>query len=186
MAWPHEDIRPDGWGKLKGGVGKNRNIGEEVRIVGLGKEKAMDSGALVGLMGLTFFCNKCVEVLYKFGNDGKSTDEFKKTCKKAISEFKALKWPGETGPPSIGERSLFNTNEEIESFERVLASDEPDAEKTLDSLISKLELLLMEQKPQAKRKHAAKELQGFFDKLADYSYYAGRDCMREAASIAGV
>ena len=59
----------------------------------------MDTAAMVGLMGLTFFCNKCVEVFYKFSKDGIVSEELKETCKQAISAFKSLKWPTEPDIP---------------------------------------------------------------------------------------
>ncbi|MDH4240493.1 MAG: hypothetical protein OEW48_13110 [Phycisphaerae bacterium] len=140
----------------------------------------MDTAAMVGLMGLTFFCNKCVEVFYKFSKEGVVSEELKETCKRAISAFKSLKWPKEPDLPNGEKVALFNTNEEIESFERVLASKSEHAEKMLNELIKELSFVLEDTNPLAKRKTVAKKLQDFFDTLGDCSFYATRDCLREA------
>lgn len=145
----------------------------------------MDTGAMVGLMGLTFFCNKCVEVFYKFNNDKVNPEELEQTCKHAISAFKALKWPREPNVPSVAERAIFNTNEEIESFERVITSKPEDANETLDTLISDLEIVL-EDNPLEQRKQVAARLGRFFDILGDHSFYASRDSLRISSDMAGV
>lgn len=146
----------------------------------------MDTVGMVGLMGLTFFCNKCVEVFYKFSKGGIVSEELKETCKRAISAFKSLKWPRELDV-SRGDRvALFNTNEEIESFERVLASKSEKAEKMLNELIKELSLVLKDTYPLADRRKVAKKLQDFFDTLGDHSFYATRDHLRESPTMMGV
>ena len=146
----------------------------------------MDTAGMVGLMGLTFFCNKCVEVFYKFSQQGVISPELKETCRRAISAFESLKWPRELDV-SRGDRvALFNTNEEIESFERVLASKSEHAEKMLNELIKELSFVLEDTYTLAKRKKVAKKLQDFFDNLGDHSFYATRDCLRESPTMMGV
>ena len=144
----------------------------------------MDTAGMAGLMGLTFFCNKCVEVFYKFVQ-GETSPELDETCRRAICAFNSLKWPRETGVPSGEQVALFNTNEEIESFERVLASKSEHAEKMLNELIEELEFVL-EGTPLEERKKTAEKLQQFFDTLGDYSFYATRDCLRESPNMMGV
>ncbi len=146
----------------------------------------MDTAGMVGLMGLTSFCNKCVEVFYKFSQEGSVSQELKETCKRAISAFKSLKWPKDLHMPSDEKVALFNTNEEIESFERVLASKSEHAEKMLNELIDELNFVLKDTHPLPKRKKKAEKLQDFFDTLGDYSFYATRDCLREAPTMMGV
>ncbi len=146
----------------------------------------MDTAAMVGLMGLTFFCNKCVEVFYKFSQEGSVSQELKETCKRAISAFKSLKWPREQNMPLDEKVALFNTNEEIESFQRVLESKSEQAEKMLDDLIKELNFVLKDTHLLAESKKKAKKLQDFFDTLGDYSFYATKDCLREEQTMMGV
>ena len=146
----------------------------------------MDTAGMVGLMGLTFFCNKCVEVFYKFSQEGSVSQELKETCKRAISAFKSLKWPREQDMPLDEKVALFNTNEEIESFERVLESKSEQAEKMINDLIEKLSFVLKDTHPLDKRKEVANKLQDFFDTLGDHSFYATKDCLREAPTMTGV
>ncbi len=147
----------------------------------------MDTSAMVGLMGLTFFCNKCVEVFYKFrcGKVTSDSDELKQTCERAINAFKSLKWPREPDAPSAAERAIFNTNEEIESLEQVMASETEEANETLDTLIEDLQDVL-QGTSLAERNRKAEKLQKFFDTLGDYSFYAARDSLRRSESVAGV
>lgn len=147
----------------------------------------MDTSAMVGLMGLTFFCNKCVEVFYKFkcGKVTSDSDELKQTCTRAIRAFKSLKWPREPDVPSVAERAIFNTNEEIESLEQVMAIETEKANETLDTLIRDLEFVLKGRSIE-ERKQKAEKLQRFFDTLGDYSFYATRDSLRISSSMSGV
>ncbi|MFA5784233.1 MAG: hypothetical protein WC962_05085 [Phycisphaerae bacterium] len=145
----------------------------------------MDTAAMVGLMGLTFFCNKCVEVFYKFSKDGIVSEELKETCKRAISAFKSLKWPREHDIPLDEKVALFNTNEEIESFERTLTSLPDEAEEALDRLIGNLDSIIQDT-PLEKKKQVAENLQKFFDTLGDHSFYATKDCLRESPTMMGV
>lgn len=145
----------------------------------------MDTAAMVGLMGLTFFCNKCVEVFYKFSKDGIVSEELKETCKRAISAFKSLKWPTEPDIPLDEKVALFNTNEEIESFEQVLTSGSEEGEKVLDHLIGDLDSIIQDI-PLEQKKQVAKNLQKFFDTLGDYSFYATKDCLKESPTMTGV
>jgi hypothetical protein len=145
----------------------------------------MDTAAMVGLMGLTFFCNKCVEVFYKFSKEGIVSEELKETCKRAISAFKSLKWPTEPDIPLDEKAALFNTNEEIESFEQVLTSESEDGVKLLDRLIGDLDSIIQDT-PLEQKKQVAENLQNFFDTLGDHSFYATKDCLRESPTMTGV
>ncbi len=146
----------------------------------------MDTAGMVGLMGLTFFCNKCVEVFYNFSQEGSVSQELKETCKRAISAFKSLKWPKEPDIPLDEKVALFNTNEEIESFQRVLESKSEQAEKMLNDLIKELNFVLKDNHLLSKRREVANKLQDFFDTLGDHSFYATKDCLREAPTMMGV
>lgn len=144
---------------------------------------------MVGLMGLTFFCNKCVEVFFKFRNNKVDPDEFEKTCKQAIASFKSLKWPKEQGAPTMAERAIFNTNEEIDSLEHVIEFESENTSEhldTLDTLIKNLEFVLKQDNSFEQRKEAALKLQHFFDILGDYSFYATRDSLRVTNNMSGV
>lgn len=145
----------------------------------------MDTAGMAGLMGLTFFCNKCVEVFYKFVQ-GETSPELDETCRRAICAFNSLKWPRETGVPSGEQVALFNTNEEIESFQRVLESKSKQADKMLGDLIKELNFVLKDTHLLAERKKKAEKLQDFFDTLGDYSFYATKDCLREEPTMMGV
>ena len=85
-----------------------------------------------------------------------------------------------------GLNPLKHTNEEIESFERVLASKSEKAEKMLNELIKELSLVLKDTYPLADRRKVAKKLQDFFDTLGDHSFYATRDHLRESPTMMGV
>ena len=78
-----------------------------------------------------------------------------------------------------------------ESFQQALASvskSKGDAtRKMLDNLIKELELVKDASSGNtAKRKTVAKKLQKFFDTLGDNSFYATKDCLREASTMMGV
>lgn len=149
------------------------------------KGMAMDTSGMVGLMGLTFFCNKCVELFYHFSVDGNLTDELRETCQKAVTSFKSLTGINiETEIGGSEKMALFNTNEEIESFEKAL---EPGKEKNnLDKLIADLELMICEEEDLDKKKEVASKLQNFFDALGDYSLYASRDCSRNSEDLINI
>ena len=146
----------------------------------------MDTAGMVGLMGLTFFCNKCVEVFYKFHKEEVDSPELKETCSRAIYAFKSLQWPREQGMQLDEKVALFNTNEEIESFQRWLESKSGKAEKMLNDLINELNFVLEDTHLLSERKKKAKKLQDFFDTLGDYSFYATKDCVREEPTTMGV
>ena len=150
------------------------------------KGQEMDTAGMVGLMGLTFFCNKCVEVFYKFTRGESSSSELNEICNRAISAFKSLKWPREIDLQSTEQIALFNTNEEIESFERVLESQSGQAEKMLNELIEELNFVLCNEKPLNQRVEKARKLQLFFDTLGDYSFYATKDYLKETPTMMGV
>lgn len=139
----------------------------------------MGTAEMVGSMGLTLFCNKCVDLFYKFQQDGELSGELKETCKQAISAFKSLKWPNVPEIDSQERVALFNTNEEIKSFEKVITSDHTKKpNEALDALIEKLEVILEEVPQKSDKTQAAKKLQGFFDTLGDYSFYTTKECLR--------
>lgn len=140
------------------------------------REVRMGTAELVGSMGLTFFCNRCVEVFHKFDRDEEVSGELEETCKKALAAFKSLKWPAERPSVKAEKVALFNTNEEIRSFERVLSRSKP-ASEALDVLIRDLEGMVSD-KPVAEKRETAKRLRGFFDILGDYSFYATRTSLR--------
>ncbi|MEN6385983.1 MAG: hypothetical protein ABFD79_12410 [Phycisphaerales bacterium] len=136
---------------------------------------------MVGAMRLTFFCNKCVEIFYRF-RIGQEAKELKQICEMATLAFKSLKWPQERDVNvTIGQSAaLFNTNEEIESFKIMMATRTGTPEKYLNEIIDWLSIVQMEEKPMEERKSNAEKLQGFFDTLGDHSFYASRECQRDA------
>jgi len=142
---------------------------------------------MVGSMGLTFFCNKCVELLYKFRRDADLTSELSKTCKQAIDAFCSLKWPN-GGPVVSNEKvGLFNTNEEVKSFGQVLARESEGQDDTaLDKWINKLKSMLDDKVSVEDKKITAQELQRFFDTLADCSFYTTRESLRSLETTAGI
>lgn len=143
---------------------------------------------MVGSMGLTFFCNKCVEFLHKFRQDGILTPELSKTCKQAICAFGSLKWPN-GGPVVFDEKvALFNTNEEVKSFEQVLAREAKgqDDMTFVNKWISKLETMLDDDVSIDEKKQTAQELQKFFDTLGDCSFYTTRESLRSLETTAGI
>jgi hypothetical protein len=147
----------------------------------------MGTAEMVGSMGLTFFCNKCVELFYKFRQDGNPSEELKKTCQQAISAFNSLKWPNGGQVASEDRISLFNTNEEIRSFERVLqSSSEGVDDAALDKWIKRLKDMMEERIPTEEKKKIAHQLQKFFDALGDYSFLATKECLRGSETIVGV
>lgn len=148
----------------------------------------MGAAEMVGSIGLTFFCNKCVELFYKFRKEGKLTPELNKTCKEAIGAFSSFKLPnGEDIAVDSGERvALFNTNEEVKSFEQALGGSDKVNDDTLNKWIGNIEIILDENASMDKRKQTADELIGFFDILADYSFYASREALRSFETMARI
>jgi hypothetical protein len=133
---------------------------------------------IVGSMGLTLFCNKCVEVFYRFRQDNIDPEEFRNTCNMARGAFESFKSP-ETPAAQLSDRySLFNTNEEVMSFARVVKQGTEDTKGTVDQLIAKIESVSNERVGMPERKEAAESLQEFFDMLGDYSFDATRECLR--------
>lgn len=142
----------------------------------------MGTAEMVGSIGLTFFCNKCVEVFHKFRQDEKLSDELIKTCKQGISAFNSLNWPNGGEIQTSEKVSLFNTNEEIKSFERLVISESVEAHKKLAALIQDLKLMIGDA-PLSRKKDVAHKLQDFFDTLGDYSFYATKECLRSSETI---
>jgi hypothetical protein len=137
----------------------------------------MGTSEMVGSMRLTLFCNRCVQLFHMFQKSGDLSEELQKTCNQAISAFKSLKWPDVEPVETSQKVALFNTNEEIKSFVKVLTSGSDDADKMLNDLISKLEAMLKDI-PIAEKIQTAEKLQGFFDGLGDYSFYSSRESLR--------
>ena len=142
----------------------------------------MGTSEMVGSIGLTLFCNRCVELFYMFQKDGELSEELEKTCKQAISAFKSLKWPDVEHVETCDKVALFNTNEEINSFVRTLTSGSTSADEMLNKLISELETMLKDTSVAEKRKTAYK-LQDFFDGLGDFSFYASKECLRNSGTV---
>lgn len=138
---------------------------------------------MVGLMGLTFFCNKCVEIFYMFSQDGNSTAEFKEICKKVKYSFQSFMVPINSIPDSE-KLSLFNTNEEVESFEQVLESKKDKG--FIEEIVLDIDVLLDESQDVEKRKKISEKLQNFFDALGDHSFYATKDCLRETEDLINI
>jgi len=144
----------------------------------------MGAAEMVGLIGLTFFCNKCVELFYKFRKDGVFTEELSRTCDRAIRAFESLKWPNGGTLLSDEKVPLFNTNEEVKSFEQVISSQNEEFDNTtLDKWVGKLQSMLDENIPLEEKRQVAEELQKLFDTLGDYSFYATRESIRSSESM---
>jgi len=84
--------------------------------------------------------------------------------------------------------ALFNTNEEIDSFENALRSSnwDSDAAVALDALIAEIESVLNDASLEQETTEKAKKLQDFFNTLGNCSFYATREHIRKAGSIAGI
>jgi hypothetical protein len=134
---------------------------------------------IVGSMGLTLFCNKCVEVFYRFRQGMElDLDEFKRTCSMAHSAFESFKSPEKIPSAPLPDRyPLFNTDEEVMSFAKVVEERSKDAEEILEELIANIESVSDEKAVMAERKRAAETLQSFFDVLGDYSFGATRESL---------
>lgn len=148
----------------------------------------MGMAEMVGSIGLTLFCNKCVELFYEFKQDGNLTDELSETCKHAIAAFRSFRLPnGEDVAGDSGERiALFNTNEEVRSFEQALGGSEKVNDDTLNKWIGKMEVLLDKSASLDNRKQTADDLRQFFDTLGDYSFYASREALRSSETMARI
>ena len=136
----------------------------------------MKAEAFVGSMGLTFFCNKCVEQFYEFQkSNGQISDQFVEVCNGAIHAFHSLKEPrSETLIPKNGKIGLFNTYQEMATFEHILKNQE-SGRQWLDQIIDELKRITDRKTPQEERIQIAEKMQNFFDELGDYSYGALRE-----------
>jgi len=147
----------------------------------------MGTAEMVGSMGLTFFCNKCVELFYKFRKDEEVSDDLRKVCQEAISAFKSLKWPNGGHVGTDEKVSLFNTNEEVKSFDRMLRAECGEVDDAaLEKWIGKLDGVIKAQVSIEEKKRNAQELQEFFDTLGDYSFLATKECLRAPETLAGI
>ena len=148
----------------------------------------MGTSSMVGSIGLTLFCNKCVEAFYRFRQDAQLLPHDRKTFETAVRAFKSLRWFSESSDVPAERVALFNTNEEIDSFENALRSsnggnDEADA---LDTLIADIESVLKDASLEQEAKEKAEKLQAFFNTLGNCSFYATREHIRKVGSIAGI
>jgi hypothetical protein len=143
---------------------------------------------MVGSIGLTLFCNKCVEAFYRFRQERQLLPDDRKTFEDAVRAFKSLKWFGESSGVRAERVALFNTNEEIDSFENALRSSKlnDDAAAALDTLIDQIEGVLNDASLEQETQQKAKKLQDFFNILGNCSFYATREHIRKAGSIAGI
>lgn len=148
----------------------------------------MGTSSMVGSIGLTLFCNKCVEAFYRFRQEGRLLPPDKETFETAVKAFKSLKWFSESSGERAERVALFNTNEEIDSFESALRSTngDDDAVMALDTLIGEIEGVLKDASLEQETKEKAKKLQDFFNTLGNCSFYATREHIRKAGSIAGI
>jgi len=148
----------------------------------------MGTSSMVGSIGLTLFCNKCVEAFYRFRQEGQLLPDDKETFETAVRAFKSLKWFGESSDVPAERVALFNTNEEIDSVENALRSSkwEDDEAAALDTLIAEIESVLKDTSLEQEAKEKAKRLQAFFNTLGNCSFYATREHIRKAGSIAGI
>ena len=138
----------------------------------------MDTNDWIDSMGLTFFCNRMVEELYYLGKNQSVSAQLEENCKKGIAEFNSLKWPREKPYPDI-KTNLFNTNYNLEIFEKICKHYKKSAEQMIDELIGDLENIISDN-PINEKYQTAQKLQDFFDYFGDCGYYATRDCLRSA------
>ena len=142
----------------------------------------MDAEAMVGSMGLTFFCNRCVVAFneYRKQRTGAS-DNLKKVCHTAINAFNSLRQPFENPEGTQTEKvALFDTNQEVNTFERVLLTNGSGSEEEqLNKLISDLKAIIDDKTPFEEKSEIAERMQKFFDTLGDYSFYATRECIEK-------
>jgi len=147
----------------------------------------MGTSAMVGSIGLTLFCNKCVEAFYRFRREGQLRPDDKKTFETAVSAFKSLKWFSEPSDVPAERVALFNTNEEIDSFEKALRSSNSVVnEDALDRLIAEIESVVDDASSPEERKETAKKLQRFFDTLGNCSFYVTREHIRKSGCVGGI
>ena len=146
----------------------------------------MSTAEMVGSMGLTFFCNKCVEVLHDFGKTEESSHDLMTMCETAKEAFQSLKWPSDSSCAPSDKVALFNTTEEVNSVARVLTSNGKKAENALNSLIDKIEVIENSNESPENRKDAARELQSFFDTLGEYSFCATMEHIRNSGGMVGI
>jgi hypothetical protein len=147
----------------------------------------MGAAEMVGSIALTFFCNKCVELFLKFNKDGVLTDELGEACRRGIRAFQSLKWPNGGDLVSDEKVPLFNTSEEIKSFERAMRSQsESISLANLDNWVRKIQSILDDNVSVEEKKRTAQELKTFFDTLGDCSFYATRESLRSSVTMAGM
>jgi len=149
----------------------------------------MGTSSMVGSIGLTLFCNKCVEAFHRFRQERQLLPDDKQTFETAVRAFKSLKLFSSESSGVRAERvALFNTNEEIDSFENALRSSnwDSDAAVALDALIAEIESVLNDASLEQETTEKAKKLQDFFNTLGNCSFYATREHIRKAGSIAGI
>jgi hypothetical protein len=143
----------------------------------------MDMGTadMVGSMGLTFFCNSFVEVLFDFERTGNAAQPLTDMCKYAASSFESLKSP-EGEMVHAGDRAgLFGTEEDIRCFEQVLSRQQPGDFSFLDKLVCSIRQVAQGNDLNARREQA-KALREFFDALGDCSVYITRDRLRDSVA----
>jgi len=142
----------------------------------------MDAEAMVGSMGLTFFCNKCVEAFYNFSNERQEQipDDLREVCGKAVQAFKSLEWtPGSSDYPS--DVGLFNTHHDVETFANAVRSGQGSDERgIIKKIVHQLESILDDNTPLEGKRKIAEEMQEFFDRLGDNSFYATQDFIETA------
>jgi isoleucyl-tRNA synthetase len=139
---------------------------------------------VVGSMGLTLFCNKCVEVFYRFRKDQQvDPEEFESTCNMARDAFESLRSPEAFSAQLSDRYSLFNTNEEVMSFAKMVEQRSEKAEELVVELLANIESVSSEQVDPIERKKAAESLQKFFDVLGDYSFDATRERLRRDVAV---
>jgi len=140
----------------------------------------MGTAEVAGSIGLTFFCNKCVEVFYRFRHEQVDEKELASTCNMAQAAFESLKAMGRPSSYVPDKYGLFDTNEEVLSFARAVRSGKRDAAVVINTLINDLVSLGNQQNSAEDRRAAAKNLQEFFDTLGDYSYVTTRESVRRS------
>lgn len=133
---------------------------------------------MVGSMGLTFFCNSFVEALFDFECSGNASQSLREMCRHAALSFESLKKPDAEVPRQSDRTALFDTEEDIRCFERILSGSAGDF-SVLDKLVDQIRQVAEGTDLDARKKQA-KELREFFDALGDCSVYMTRERLRDS------
>lgn len=138
---------------------------------------------MVGSMGLTFFCNRFVELLFEFERKGAENDTLVTICNETASSLESVSRLEEGGTRIGDQMALFGTDEDIRCFEQVVAARKEDERSFLNTLAREIRYVAHGD-DLGQRKANAKRLREFFDELGDVCVCVTRDRMRDSVTEA--